>query len=513
MKSIQKYIAIVVVLVCGLSGCEKGLDDINVNRVNPTTLDAPLLMNQAILDANFRSGDATLGVLTYDFGIVQQIITPYGSSLAGANYNQNNTANTGRIWVNYYQNVVKQIVDVVDKTRETPDQSNLYQSARIWKAYAFMVLSDTYGDVPYFEAGQGFLGGITQPKYDAQEVIYKDILKELEEASGGLDASKPTATTEVLYGGDVVKWKRFGYSLLLRAAMRLVKVDPALAQSYVTKAVAGGLMQSNADNAVVKHTALYNNYVSFHLSAREKTNFYLAQPFVNFLQTNNDPRLGAFAVRYVGATGGTEQVPARASTDPAVQKGMPVGYDDVSIRTTLVQNGVASLWDYSQGNLNTILNVNAPDYHVTYSQTQLLLAEAVTRGWTPGNAGSLFASGITAHMQQVAEYGAQAVIASAQIQAYVDAHPLSAANPLEQINTQYWVSSFLNGPEAFANFRRSGYPALAPNPYPASETPGGFIRRLAYPDSEIIVNQGNVAAAISRQGPNDLKTRIWWDKE
>jgi hypothetical protein len=512
MKAIQRYITIVVVLVCLLTGCEKGLDDINVNRVNPTTLDAPLLMNQAIIDANFRNGEATLGILTYEFGIVQQIITPYGSSLAGANYNQNNTANSGRTWTNYYQNVVKQVVDVVSKTKENPDQMNLYQSARIWKAYAFMILTDTYGDVPYFEAGQGFLGGITQPKYDAQELIYKDILKELEEASAALDASKPTAPTEVLYGGNVVKWKRLGYSLMLRAAMRLVKVDPALAQSYVTKAVAGGLMQSNADNAVVRHTALYNNWISFHLSAREKTNFYLAAPFVNYLQSNNDPRLGAFAVRYVGAKGGTEQLPARASFDPAVQKGMPVGYDDVSVRTTLVENGVASLWDYSQGNLNTILNVNAPDYHVTYSQTQLLLAEAVTRGWATGDASALYSAGITAHMQQVAEYGAQAVIADAQIQTYVAAHPLSATNPLGQINTQYWVSSFLNGPEAFANFRRTGYPELAPNPYPASETPGGFIRRLAYPDSEIIVNQGNVAAAIARQGPNDLKTRVWWDK-
>src|SRR5690606_33375317 len=114
---------------------------------------------------------------------------------------------------------------------------------------------------------------------------------------------------------------------------------------------------------------------------------------------------------------------------------------------------------------------------------------------------------------QMAEYGGAARIADAEITAYLAAHPLDMNDALNQINTQYWVSSFLNGPESFSNFRRSGYPDLAPNPYPASETPGGFIRRMPYPDSEVIVNQANLAEAINRQGPNTLSTRVWWDKE
>lgn len=514
MKDIRVYIlCIVITSLYLLSGCEKGFDEVNTNRVDPTTLDAPLLINQAIIDANYRDGVQTLGVVTYDFGIVQQIITPYGSSLAGANYNQNNVANSNRIWVNFYRNVVRQIVDVIDKTKDDEDQLNIYQSARIWKAYAFMILTDTYGDVPYFEAGKGYLEGVTGPRYDSQEVIYMDILKELEEASAALNTSKPIANTEVLYGGDVVKWKRFGYSLMLRAAMRLSKVAPNISQEYVAKAITGGLMQSNSDNAIVRHTALFNNWVSYYLAAREKTNFYLAAPFVDYLKTNNDPRLKSIAVRYVGAKGGPEQEPSRASTDPSVQIGMPIGYDDVSISSTFQQNGVVSLWDYSQMNLNTVLNVEAPDYHVTYSQTQLLLAEAVVRGWATGDAATLFANGIRAHMEQMVEYGPDAAINEAQIQAYLAAHTLNASNSFDQINTQYWISSFLNGPELFANFRRSGYPDLKPNPYPGSEIPGGFIRRMPYPDSETIVNQSNVNDAISKQGPNDLSTRVWWDKE
>jgi hypothetical protein len=86
------------------------------------------------------------------------------------------------------------------------------------------------------------------------------------------------------------------------------------------------------------------------------------------------------------------------------------------------------------------------------------------------------------------------------------------ADALNEINTQYWVASFLNGPEAFANFRRSGFPLLTPNPYPGKEITGDFIRRLTYPDSEGAVNPTNKQDAISRQGPDNLETRVWWDK-
>lgn len=497
-----------------LSSCDKGFDELNTNKVDPTTLAPSFVMNKAIIDATYQDGGNTLQMLCYDFGIVQQIITPYGSSLSGANYNQNNVSNTPLVWTNFYRNVVKQTLDVMVQTKDDKDRSNMYNAARIWRAYAFMILTDAYGDIPYFEAGKGFQEYIIQPKYDTQEAIYKDILKELDEASVALSATKPFEATDVLYGGNVTKWKRLGYSLMLRAAMRLTKVAPDVAKTYVTKAVAGGLMQSNQDNSVIRHTALYNNWIAYHLSAREKTNFYLAAPFVNYLKVNKDPRLASIAVRYVGAKGGPEQVASRASTDPNVQIGMPMGYDDVTIKNTFQQNNVASLWDFSQVNLSTVLKVDAPEYHVTYAQTLLLLAEAVVRGWvTSGDPSLLYASAIRAHMEQMAEYDPKAVISETAIQTYLGTHPFVMNNALELINTQYWVVSFLNGPELFANFRRSGYPTLVPNPYPASETVGGFIRKMPYPDSETIVNQQNVNEAITRQGANKLSTRVWWDKQ
>ena len=511
MKLYIKHAITLALLLGSLTGCDKGFDDVNTNKVNPTSLASPLVLNKAIINTTYLDGFGTLGMLTYNFGIVQQVITPYGSSLSGANYDQVNNGNTPLVWTNFYRNVLKHLVAVLDQSKADPLQANTYQAARIWKAYIFMILTDTYGDVPYFEAGQGYTTEIITPKYDPQQAIYQDILKELDEASAALTTTQAAVTTDILYGGDVAKWKKLGYSLMLRAAMRHTKVDPATAQAYVKKAVAGGVLQSNSDNSIIRHTTIWNNYIANHLGAREKTNFYLAAPFVNYLKTNSDPRLPIFAVRYVGAKGGQEQVAGRASSDAATQIGMPVGYNDVTISSTFAQNNVASLWDYSQVNLNTVLKLDSPEFHITYAQVQLLLAEAAVRGWVTGSAADYYTAGIRANMDQMTSYGV--TLPEATIKAYIDKQAFVDSKALEQINTQYWVASFLDGTEAWANFRRSGFPALTKNPYPGSEVKGDFIRRLPYPDSEIVANSGNLNEAIKRQGPNDLDTRVWWDKK
>jgi len=513
MKTKTLYILTILLVANLFSACDNDFDEINTNKVDPTSLAPTFVMNKAIISTTYLDGVSTLGMLCYNFGIVQQVITPYGSSLSGGNYNQFNNANTPLVWVNFYRNVIKQIVAVVEQTKDDPLQKNTYNAARIWKAYAFMILTDTYGDIPYFEAGQGYINELIRPKYDAQEAIYKDILKELDEASAALDLSQAAVTTDILYGGNVAKWKKLGYSLMLRAGMRLSKVDETTAKNYVTKAVAGGLFESNADNSVIRHTAIWNNYIANHLAAREKTNFYLAAPFVNYLKENNDPRLPVFAVRYVGAKGGPEQTGARASSDPKVQIGMPMGYNDVTINSVLAQNGVVSLWDFTQINLTTVLKLDAPEFHVTYAENQLLLAEAAFRGWVTGEPAAYYAKGIRANLEQMALYDASATIKEDAILAYLAAHPLTAGKELDLINTQYWVATFLDGSECFANFRRSGFPALKKNPYPGSEIKEDFIRRMPYPDGEIIVNLQNVNDAIARQGANDLNTRVWWDKK
>lgn len=208
----------------------------------------------------------------------------------------------------------------------------------------------------------------------------------MDEASAALDASLPKETSDAMYSGDVVQWKHLGYSLMLRAAMRLSKIDPGTAQSYVAKAATGGLMQSNKDNCVIRLTSLYINDIGNILNGSESSNYYLAAPFVNFLKINKDPRLASIAVRYVGAKSGSEQKPEISSKDTTLQIGMPMGYDNASILSVVQSNGLASFYDYSQLDRNRLGKKDAPNFLVTYAQTQLLLAEAIVRGWAQSDA-------------------------------------------------------------------------------------------------------------------------------
>lgn len=506
MKKLLQYSLILFTSLFAVS-CDEGFDELNENLVSPTAINPTFLLNNAVITT---SND--FNTLVYEFGIVQQIISPNSGVLAGANYNQDNRNATQGIWQRYYRTVVRNTADIIAQTKDDPTRSNLYNMARILRAFTLMVLTDTYGDIPYVDAGKGFTEQVLFPKYDAQQTIYPDIIKELTEATAALDAAKPIEVADVLYSGNIAQWKKFGNSLLLRAGMRLSKVDAAQAQQIAQRAFQGGVIDANVDNAVVRHDANYTNPVSGTLNSTEANNFYLTAPFVTHLKSTNDPRLAAIAVRYVGAKSGPEQTAAKASTDPSVQIGMPLGYDNSGIPAVATSLGLASFYDFSQLDRTRMGKLTAPFFIVTAAQTQLLLAEAAQRGWVTGNAADFYTKGIRLNMEQLAAYGANVAIPTAAIDAYITANPYTASKGLEQINTQYWIAAFLNGPEAFANFRRSGFPALTPNPFPGKDISGTFIRRLTYPNSEISVNSANVKEAISRMGADNLDTKVWWDK-
>jgi hypothetical protein len=511
MKRIFNIASIIVILT--FSSCDKNLEKLNENTISPTTLDPVLMLNQAIINSS-----APFKTLVFDLGVVQQMVTPNGGVVAGANFNQDNRdVTTAPVWAVYYQGVIKNTHDALTKLKDLPARANLYNMIRIYQSYAFMVLTDEYGDIPYTEGGAGFTSNVLFPKYDKQQDVYDGIIKELTEASAALNASGVVESGDLLYAGNIAKWKKFANSLLLRAGMRLIKVDPARAQSVATAAITAGVITDNADDAYIRHDANYTNQLGGGLNGSEAANFYLTKPFVDRLKSTNDPRLSAIAVRYVGATSGNGQTAAAGNTTAAVQIGMPMGKDNGTIVAQATADGLASFYDYSQADRRRILTISSPAFLVTASQTLLLMAEARFRNWiTTSTAAQYFSDGIKAHMDQMALFNPASAVSASARDTYVSNTPLSAGTELEQINTQYWISSFLNGPEAFANFRRSGFPALTANPYGQPSNPdvpnGTFIRRLTYPTSEIAVNTNSVNEAISRQGADKLSTRIWWDK-
>lgn len=506
MKKIFNFCVLALFLTM-ITSCEEGFDELNKSKTSATEIDPAFVLNNAVINSS-------TGTLIYEIGAVQQIISPFSGVLTGANYNQDNRASTDDNWQSYYRNVIKHTKDIIAQTKDDQSRSNLMNMARIVQANAFIILTDTYGSIPYEEGGEGYNSQIFFPKYETQQEIYPKIIKELTEASAALNASGKIETADILYGGDVAKWKKFGYSLLLRAGMRLSKVDPTQAQAAVTKAFEGGvsnLITQNIENALVRHDNNYKNPISNTLNSTEAANYYLTKPFVDALKTTNDPRLVSIAIRYKGVTSGSAQLPAVGTILAADQIGLPMGKDNITAVAAAQADGLVSFYEYSQVDRRRMAKLTAPMFLVTASQTNLLLAEARFKGWiTAGTVAQYFADGIKANMDQMVFFDPTIAIAPADRDAYITANPIIAGNELQQINYQYWISSFLNGPEAFANFRRSGFPALAPNPYPGKEVT--WIYRLTYPNSEISVNPENLNAAISAQGPDKLDTKVWWNK-
>ena len=503
----HRFILISIISLVFLLSCDKGFDELNTNPVELTAVDPSFQLNQAVINSA-----PVYGNLTYETTIVRQMITPFTGVGTGANLNQDNKSQTQNNWNDAYRNILKELVDGIENNKDDPDRSNIVNMMRIWKAHAFMVVSDTYGDVPYTEAAKGFLEGISFPTYDTQQNIYDNILNELSAAVAALDANKRIADQDILYRGDIEQWKRLGNSLMLRAAMRLVKVDPGKAQQFASQAISGGLMESNNDNAVVRHNPDYRNPVGTNLNGGQAPFYYLDSEFVNYLKERGDPRLPVIAVRYIGAQQEGDQVEANADRSFDAQIGMPQGFDVSNINDQATVDGLASLYDYSQLDRNRLGGPEAPSFLVTYAQTLLLKAEAIHRGWSGGDVATEYAAAIRANMEQFSEWPGDTDIATDDIDNYIASNPLVAGTELEQINGQYWIASLLNGPEAWSNFRRTDMPNVAPNPYPGNDlNTEDFIRRLSYPDSEYTVNRSNLDAAIARQGPDKLDTRIWWD--
>jgi len=486
-----------------LSGCEFGLEEANVDTTRLRDVDAVFQLNSLIVGSR-PPGDA----LRCEGTTVQQFVRVSTGFFACANFNQAVLATMGHQWGGNYTDL-RNVTVLLDKTREVPEQQNVYNMARIMRAYTAMTITDTYGNVPYLEAGRA-LEGIVFPVYDSQEAIYtgpEGILEELKDASAALSASAP-APDEALYGGDVAKWRRFGNSLLLRAAMRLTKVAPSVAQDYAAAAFQAGVMQSNADNAVVRNDANYTSAFGGVANGNERGNEYLPATFIEYMQDMDDPRLEAIAVRWPNATGIAAQNRDGRVFDPDQQVGMPMGYDQSTISQSYPLTGVSSYYQYSRGDPFRIYDLLAPDFLVTYSQTQLLLAEAAQRGWVSGSAAAYYENAVRADMARISTEYVDTEIPQSEIDAYVAAHPLDAGNALEQINNEYWVASFVMPHESWSNFRRSGYPAIPPNPYPGSDlTTEDFFRRLLYPESEKNLNEHYSDGTL----PDIMDTRVWWD--
>ena len=528
LKTIKLLILISIVFFG--AGCDKDFEKVNTNPYAVNTVDPALL---------FAGAQRThLGTWTAEHTIVQQFVTPYntGANL-GFNFNEDIDGVSNPKWDQSYAGgangnsaPVRNLTQALDLLGTSTERVNLRSMLRIWKAQVFMGLVDSYGDIPYSEAGKAISQSVFYPKYDDDASVYDDLYKELKEAITALNPAGDFVSADLFYGANghatirtttaaaqVPKWKKLGYSLMLRLGMRYSKFNATKAQSIVAEAFAGGVMTSNADNAFVKYdgtlytqgdNAVLRNFSHFN---------YAAEPFVNQLKETKDPR-GRYILANFTNPGNVASQP-NPDTVLANQFGVPIGVTDAQITAagSPYRGARGSGLNYSQINVWTIASPSSSDMYVTYAQTSLLLAEAAKRGWISGGdaqAKIYYENGIAADMATYVStiYPGTGGISAGELATYLadPAIAYNATNALKLINTQYWIACIRNGAEAYANFRRSGFPTLNPNLF-NNKLNGGFVRRLSYPDVEASANTVNYNAAASAIGGDKLTSKVFWD--
>jgi uncharacterized protein YcfL len=465
----MKKLYIVLLSCLFLSSCDKFDEDINVNPNQPITASGTQLIANAALSLPSLSSSPQ-----GEFHAQYLAETQYpGASLYP-------DGGTSFYWI--YQGPLMNLETVLRSEnlllREGPVNNQL-AVAKILKSYFFWHVTDRWGDVPYSEALQG--DDNFTPKYDTQESIYNDLFKQLEEANASITAGN--ISNDIIYGGDMNRWKRLGNTIRLLMALRLSEVNPTKGAEEFKKALEAGVMTSNSDNLVFKHLRDANNqnYWYGQISNQNREWWALTKTLVDYMKPVNDPRLPVYGAPTKNGQG---------------LVGLPYG-------TT---QGLPNVTNYSLLG-NAIWAQNAPVYLVTHAQVLFAKAEAAKRGWIAGGDAEAEANYNKAIEQSLLQWTGSAAGATALL-----SQPGMAYDParaIEQISTQRWIHLFMHGFEGWAEWRRTGYPNNLVEP-DGKAVP----RRHSYPANEQFNNTASIQEALQRQfgGQDNLYGRVWWDK-
>lgn len=496
----MKKTIISLVILLTFSFCDDGFEELNVNPTTAVQLDPSTKITYIQL---YTGGSSYVAHLFYNvIHLMQNVQQLNNTSYVSFLYKE---GSTNWLFEEQFATTVKNVADLEAQLEISTEPTAAIDLAiaRIQKVLIFSRITDAYGDIPYSEAGKGFLEDISFPKYDKQSEIYASMLATLEAAAATLNTGGISSygSADLMFSGDTEKWEKFANSLMLRLAMRMVKVDETAAKEWATKAINGGVMESNDDIAYLKYENAANdggpnvNPFTKSLTSRASTQIKISKTFMDYLKDRQDPRVSVLCSTVDG------------NTDFDLQFGQDINDD---------AKGEAN----SKPNINIfggsgIVVYDAPLFFQTYAEVEFMLAEAAERWGLAGgfvNVETHYNAGVTAAMQYLSMYGDSANITTTQIDAYLIANPFDASQALKMINEQYWVATFGNGLETFSNWKRSGYPVLTPAEVATSLTGGEIPRRFPYPSSEKLNNSVNVDNAITQQGGDLLTTRMWWDQ-
>lgn len=548
-----------------LSACsDSHMEEINTDETKVTNLDPNAQLTTSLLQTygDFSLMDTYRNYIT---GFTQHFAGGWNvTNYAGAVHHEDDIAR--RIWDRYYEVAIKNLVDAIHKSE---DKANLNAALRIHRVFLLSVLADTYGDIPASEAGLGYISGISTPKYDTVEEIYNWFFEELSACEAQLGTGSDRISGDVTsLGGEVAKWKKYANSLRMRYAMRISDVNPQKAQKEFEAAVGEGYIASAADDAYIKYSdspfTYYDgaNDYDFRTNALGEILYgqdpssptFVSSTLFYQMQNTSDPRLYRICRHYYNIKRSQVKPDKEQNIDLtdevlAYFKRAGIGEEPCNTGAAWYENWMnvaetkefPTLQKWADNDANTYdnsdyrarlmrpcLNIDfempsCPGILFTYAEAELLLAEAKTKGWNVGGeAESHYEAGVRAAMEMLNNYYLTSnKISSDEIDSFLARNPLSD-NPKEAINTQAWILHLMNPSEAWANMRRSDYPAVLDRSRLGTFPGDGFVyddpdlsmpTRLRYPELEGQYNSINYHAAIERMGgTDDWHKSLWWDK-
>lgn len=493
-----RYILLIFILGLISNGCTKNFEDINENPNDPSTTDPNYIFNYIIKEGAGEYGIVTSYNYTYLQRWVMQTAAVWGNSTMPP-YTLFDQYRIQLLWEHYYSGLLLNCKVLEDMTNEDPAAINKLQAARIWKVYNFHKVTDLWGDVPYSEAWElinQYNEKSIKPAYDTQEDIYGSMMDELEDAASKIDEEKEFFPTDMIFNGDLTLWVKFANSLRLRLAIRSgneTVVNEIIAQD--------NLMSSNEESALFAYISTqdwWNPYYDTWISSKEATP-KLSELMFRKLDETNDPRLSIYA--------------QPTEVDNTLIKGVPNLMDANKKENQAMGMGVTStsyLGTYFTENPNWVKPI------LTYSEVCFLRAEAAFRGWTGENAQTWYEEGIRSALSYYD-------VDEAAITEYLtNGDPYN--NTLEQILEQKWVALYLDGFEAYAEYRRTGIPQLKKYDlelngiqiisYEWADVPRNYVPgRLPYPDDEIDFNEANYLKAVEHMGGDDYYQQLWWSEK
>ena len=455
--------------------CDNGFEAVNENNNQPTDVSPSVLLPNAI----YRTSYAYLA----DNWNIGQIASQHGAQIQFGDWDRYKWDNgTGSLWNNFYGS----LSDVMDVERRgvAIGNPNYEAVALILKSWMMHNVTDGWIDVPYTEAGRAE-EGISQPAYDTQEAIYAGLLADLERADALIDEAG-TVDGDLLYGGDMTRWRKFANSLRLRLLLRASNRLPDAGARMAAIVANAPLFESNADNAIYDFTGqIPNDSPVSQQRDYDFTRTVPSQRLMNLLLETSDPRLFVW----------TDPTDNSAGTAAELYIGLPNGLSEEGMEQFNGGENNVSVFDRS-----FLLDKGAADaILMTYAELQFILAEAAQRGLIAADAGAHYDAGVAASF---AQWGTE-----------LPADFLTATRPydgsLERILEQKWLAFFSQGLEAWYDFRRTGLPALAPGP--ANVNGDRVPSRFLYPAIEQSLNASNYAEAAQRIGGDTINSEGWWE--